>query len=532
MTALQAQLYSIHEGISRKRVEMGNRSPPDFAKVYLDHHFLLPPSRMHTDLFSILHEATQKRKQKIAIAAPRGHAKSTVTSLAYVLWSALYDHEPHILLLAATKEQAEQYLQNVKHELTTNERLLNDFPGVCQASSARRSANTWRSNKILLNNGVMIRALGAGQAVRGIKHRADRPSLILVDDLENQEQCESADQRRKTEDWFYKTLMKAGSESTNVIIVGTILHYDSLLAKLTYPKPERGKGVGWTNRIYQAVESFADRSELWDRWEEIYFGDATHEDETGPDAAKAYFDEHETDMLQSTRVLWPERETYLDLMEMKATEGRLSFQSEKQNEPLDPDTCIFTESSMKFWDDDYADVNELIQSIGSKAKFFGACDPSLGKRATKGDYTAIITLLCNEDTKELYVIDADIVRRKPDQTLDRIVALAMLYKYRYFAFEANQFQQVLANQLTQKLYQHNIRLKPDSVTHTSHKQTRIESLEPVINSGRLKFSRKHQLLLEQMRQFPLGVHDDGPDALEMAVEQAMRKRVISRVCPL
>ena len=46
-------------------------------------------------------------------------------------------------------------------------------------------------------------------------------------------------------------------------------------------------------------------------------------------------------------------------------------------------------------------------------------------------------------------------------------------------------------------------------------------LEPLIASGQLLFSRKHTTLLEQLRQFPLGAHDDGPDALEMAVTEAV-----------
>ena len=32
------------------------------------------------------------------------------------------------------------------------------------------------------------------------------------------------------------------------------------------------------------------------------------------------------------------------------------------------------------------------------------------------------------------------------------------------------------------------------------------------------------MLLDQLRQFPLGAHDDGPDALEMAVTLAITKQ--------
>ncbi|MCA9566005.1 MAG: hypothetical protein KC561_21055, partial [Myxococcales bacterium] len=57
--------------------------------------------------------------------------------------------------------------------------------------------------------------------------------------------------------------------------------------------------------------------------------------------------------------------------------------------------------------------------------------------------------------------------------------------------------------------------------HDGNKKARIQSLEPWVASGRLRFSRRHAVLLEQLRQFPLGAHDDGPDALEMAVSMAI-----------
>lgn len=518
--------------ITAHRRQIAEYSPAAFARVYLPHHFTQPASRLHQELFEMLRQATLKRGQRIAVAAPRGHAKSTVATLAYVLWSVFYGHERHVLIISATSEQAEQHLQNVKAELQGNTRLRADFPQICPTSEAKGRPKPWRRNLILLPNNVLIRALGAGQGVRGTKHGADRPSLILVDDLENQEQCESGDQRRKTRDWFNKTLLKAGSDRANVVVVGTVVHYDSLLANLTEPRLQRNKGVGWTREIYRAVETWSDRSDLWDRWEQIRFGEDNFEGGSGPEASTAYFESNRDAMLEGTGVLWPERENYLQLMTLRADEGRLGFQSEKQNEPLDPDECIFSESSLKFWDDDYADVAELLASLGLNAQLFGACDPSLGRRVSRGDFTAIVTLVQDSSTKQMYVIDADIARRKPDETINRIVALFQTYSYRAFAFESNQFQEVLADQLHQRLKAINSILTPTQVNHTSHKATRIESLEPLINSGQLRFSRRHQLLLEQMRQFPLGAHDDGPDALEMVVEIARKRRVIGGTRPI
>ncbi len=144
----------IDRALSRQRVETGALLPAVFARIYLGHHFKLPPSRMHKELFDMLAESTDRRARRLAVAAPRGHAKTTVVSLAYVLWCLLYKKEMFILLVSATKEQAIQLLKAVKDELQTNPRLLTDFPEVAYPPGARPAPKPWREHQIVLRNGV------------------------------------------------------------------------------------------------------------------------------------------------------------------------------------------------------------------------------------------------------------------------------------------------------------------------------------------------------------------------------------------
>ena len=65
-------------------------------------------------------------------------------------------------------------------------------------------------------------------------------------------------------------------------------------------------------------------------------------------------------MLEGTRVLWPELEDYHALMVMREREGKASFQSEKQNEPIDPEQCVFDENTFHYWDDEYAGPSSLV----------------------------------------------------------------------------------------------------------------------------------------------------------------------------
>ncbi len=505
--------------IAAARRELSRRSHEVFARAYLPHHVRLAPSRMHREMFALLHESVHVRPARLAIAAPRGHAKTTVVTLAHVLFSICHKTDPFIVLVSNTGDQAEDLLSTVKHELESNDRLFSDFPEVAEPLTKTPPPQRWRKREIITRNGVKVMALGAGQKIRGRKHREHRPTLIILDDIENEAEVASAEQRENKREWFEKSLLKAGvMNTTNVIVVGTILHYDSLLSRLVGEGSGTKDFPGWTARRYQAVLSFSERRELWEEWESLYAARADRDGHTGPKEAERYFTEHQAEMLEGTDVLWPERESYRDLMEIRVREGRASFDSEKQNEPVDPSTCYFRAEDLAFWDDRYKSQDDLLADLGKNAQIFGACDPSLGRAGRLADDTAILSILFHTETSTYYVLDADIQKRKPRAIIETILEYHRIRKFRRFAIEVNQFQDFLATELKAAASAAKLSFSVHSVNHTSDKLGRIQSLEPLITSGRLRFSHRHHVLIDQLRQFPKAAHDDGPDALEMAIE--------------
>ncbi|MBX3388631.1 MAG: phage terminase large subunit [Phycisphaeraceae bacterium] len=542
------------ELLSQQRRRVAEHSPAAFAAVYLRHHFKFAPSRMHRELFQLLDSLKTKRGQRAAVAAPRGHAKTTVVGLAYVLWAALHQVEPMTVIVSASSEQAIQMLRHIKDELLNNPLLQRDFPEVCGPLGTAKGPKPFRDNQIVLPNNTAVRALGAHQRMRGLRQRQHRPSLIITDDLEDHSLVQTAESRAKLRQWFDSTLLKLGNPETNVVVVGTILHHDSLLASLV-GLPGSQPINGWQRRLYQAVEEWSVHGELWETWEAIYSGreqfppeqPATHgttspagksvaqapqppvsqpsemsplptpDSRSGPAAAARYFEQNQSAMLEGTRVLWPELEDYHSLMTMRVREGRTSFQSEKQNQPVDPEQCIFREENIRYWDKEFPTAADLYERFKGKCRIAGACDPSVGSRSGRGDYSAVITLLRPTNSQLIYVLDASLEICTPDRTIARIIDRAKLYRYGYFHVEANGFQQLLVEQLKARARESGTSLPVTSVTNSTDKRARIMALEPLISQGHLMFSRRQLLLIEQLRQFPLGAHDDGPDALEMAV---------------
>jgi len=104
-----------------------------------------------------------------------------------------------------------------------------------------------------------------------------------------------------------------------------------------------------------------------------------------------------------------------------------------------------------------------------------------------------------------------------------------MYEFKEFVIEINNFQQLMVDDLNRRVVENGARLKIHEITSRTNKQSRIASLEPYINQGNLRFCRKHRLLLNQLTQFPLAKNDDGPDALEMAMQVAEKKEATVRV---
>ena len=338
------------------------RDPAEFGSYYLSHYFTRRSPPFHRQLSALWRRRVMKNRDPVsdcaamltekgtrsAIAAPRGHAKSTVMSLQNVLHAALFGYKRYILLVSDTEAQAVSFLDAIKNELETNERILADF--------GEQPGKTWKTGSILLSNGCRIDAVGSGQKLRGRRNYERRPDLILCDDIENDEGVRTAEQRQKTADWFWKAVCKSGDSYTDILVIGTILHHDSLLAGLL-------ENPGFQSRKYRAVLSDA-TSLLWTDWERLA------SDLSDPDREKtahAFYFKHRKEMLAGSKVLWPEKLSYYDLRLMRLTEGDAAFNSEMQNQPIDPAACLFSAQWFRYYNPAEVDFR------AADFRFYGYC---------------------------------------------------------------------------------------------------------------------------------------------------------------
>jgi len=472
-----------------------------FAETYFPHYLTAPPSEMHLHFYELFQKAVERSNRKsspstgvdparIAQAAPRGHAKSTIASLILPLWCIVGAKRKFIALVSDTTEQSAEFLEFIKAELDANERLREDFPEACG------EGRVWKAGLAITRNHVKLKCWGKRKAMRGARHGPVRPDLVVCDDLEGDENIDSPLQRAKDREWFFKALMKIGSRKTVTIVVGTILHYDSLLAQLL-------NRPGWHGRKWQAIRQWS-ASPLWEKWQALY----TSRKE---DQADRFFTKHRWAMLDRTQVLWPEVEDYYFLMKMRVSDGPAFFDSEKQNEPVNPDDCLFREEWLRFLDED-----RVLRNIAWKyyRGIYCAVDPSLGRQSKGGDPSAIIVAAVDTEGY-VDVLEADIRKRPPDQIMEDVFAYHKKYDFTLAGIEEIQFQELFKDLVIKESAKRGLYLPVEGIRPNTDKVLRISKMQPHIKNGIIRFRRNQTQLIDQLRYFPKADHDDGPDALEM-----------------
>ena len=121
-------------------------------------------------------------KKQVNIIAPRGHAKSSIVGGVYPLFHIMNDDGAKLIVLVSrTQDHAIKLLGTIKDTIEYSEtfRQIYGYWG-------QHSAKQWSKTEIELKDGSMIICKGTGQQLRGIKVGSQRPTLMIVDDPEDE----------------------------------------------------------------------------------------------------------------------------------------------------------------------------------------------------------------------------------------------------------------------------------------------------------------------------------------------------------
>lgn len=430
-----------------------------FAKYYLRHYITtsIPKGGLHDQWAQYI-----MADDNVILACPREHGKSTWFSLIYPLWAILFKKHTFIVIISDTHTQASSLLGGIVAELETNEFILEDFGKIAGfVPKAAEEKQKWTTSDIVTLTGVRVVALGSSAKFRGIRHKESRPSLIIIDDLENDEGVVNIEQREKLANLFRKSIMNLGTIGTRFAMVGTILHFDSLLINLINSPPP-----GWKTKLYRAIAD--------------------------------------------SKAIWPEHWSLENLEQRKGEIGTIAFESEFMNNPLDPTTQILKPTVFYT-----GDMNM------PEWRCFTYVDLAISEKET-ADYVAMVTAARHKQTGKIRMIDPVRMRGDITKQLEFMFNYYARHRHLVFGIESVAYQKAFAQILKLESNKRGIYIPVQEVEVDKDKVRRALEVSVHIENGTVEFSANHQDYLAELIQFPKASHDDWVDATVGAIRLAIR----------
>lgn len=414
---------------------------------------------------------------KVAIAAPRRHAKSTAITLAYVLACVLFRNRSYVVIISDTTSQATQFLADVKKQLIDNEKIKELF-------QIRDFAEKDTEDDVIVTcqdgHQFRITAKGSEQKMRGLKWNNKRPDLIIGDDLENDEIVLNAERRDKFKRWFYGAVLPSLSANGVIRIVGTILHEDSFLNNLM-PSEWDKRTVTEDLRVYR-------KSIRRGEWLSVKY--------------RAHTDDY-------TKILWPQhydKDYFVALRQDYMDRGIPDVYSQEiLNIPIDESVAYFKRG------DFIADKEE---DKKAHVNYYISADLAISQEET-ADYSVFLIAAVDEN-KILHI--RNVIRERLDgrEIVDTILSLQKIYEPQAFGIEEMQVSKAIGPFLREEMIRTGIYVNLLPLKHGGKdKIARARSIQARMRARSVKFDKTQEwypIFEDELTKFPRSRKDDQVDA--------------------
>lgn len=289
----------------------------------------------HLEIIEAIHRAIRYGGDQ-SIAASRGEGKTTLCE-RLVLKSLMSGVIPFAVICAATGTLAANILESIRDAIEENERLAEDYPEVCvpvaalentpnrahyQLASGARHDNgepyeahatrfQWCGQELVFPavpgapaSQAILATRGLDAAVRGLKRKGRRPSLVVIDDPDTEDTARSEEQSKKLEDRIDRALGGLGGQRRNVARVMLTTLQSRICASYRYTDPS--EKPTWKGKRFRFLVSPPSRVDLWDEYIQLRQQGMVDGDEFGRAAHQFYLD-HREEMDRGAEVANPHR---------------------------------------------------------------------------------------------------------------------------------------------------------------------------------------------------------------------------------
>lgn len=438
-----------------------------FNQSILSDMFSIPMPDMHREIYRALDDNSIRI---IVVLMPRGFAKTTILQ-GYLTRVVVNQQHETIAYVADTQPQAERHTETVREELDYNDKITTIY--------GKLSGRKWGSTHWRTKHGISVMPFGANQSMRGLKVGKSRPSLLILDDLENDENAATLEQRDKL--WrnifaVMKPMLTNTGKDVKLVYLGTAVHEDCVLLRLIdLLKSEQCKNDPSIKVIEFAARDEANTANYpkgEPMWEELWDNERLIEEE------KFYAE--------------------AGLIDIYYQEYMCQTVSTKDSE--------FPKEAVKYYH---------VDELPSDLRVYGSVDVKWSKNR-KSDYNSVVIFGTSMSAKSVFILEAIRKRCSAKEFLNLLEHLNNSYRPsrvflqnvvldEFFAFYAHERGTRLPFQKVSISRQKNAKIR------------RISSLEPLYITERLMFKKQHSDILAELWKHPRPKHDDLSDALATGI---------------
>ncbi|HAG27460.1 TPA: hypothetical protein DCG61_01605 [Patescibacteria group bacterium] len=418
----------------------------------------------------IIHNLEKSPTENLYIVAFRGSGKSTMVTTAYPIWSILGKQQKKFcIIFCQTKAQAKQHMMNIRNELEDNDLLKRDL-GPFQEES-----DEWGSHSLVFSkHGARITVASTDQSIRGLRHNEYRPDLIICDDVEDVQSTKTREGREKTYHWLRGEVLPAGDRTSRLIIVGNLLHEDSLLMRI--------------------------------------------KEEVNQSRTSGVFKQYPL-LDEQDNCLWPGKyPTVKEIEEEKLKiASEISWQREYLLRIIPSDDQVIYPEWIQYYDELPGDKHR-----GYRGTYAGV-DLAISSKDT-ADFTAVVFahVYSRCDKLRIYILPNPIMQKLnfPAQVdlMKNVKSTVMKGSQDTLFVESVAYQEALP----QMLEFHGV--EAEAIKPKGDKRTRLSLTSMSIKSGLIKFPRQGcEKLIEQLVGFGVEKHDDLADAFSLLINATLEK---------
>lgn len=465
-------LKKMFDGSKAERLFLAEQSFGLFCLYYFSHYFKYALADYHYQTFEDIEDLINCKIRELVLIIYREGGKTTLEKLAYI-WILAYKKRMYPNADAFEKENSERILFDIAFELVNNARFQADFGILFSKEKSVNEIKQNRINNFITQNGVRIEAHSTQESVRGRLHLAQRPDFLSLDDFETNKTKESQAYTKQVRDHITEAM--AGLAPNGVILY--CCNYLSEYANVQWliDRAKTDKGIRVRN-IPVILENGTPA------WESKY----ALTDEEAKKTGKVSIEDKQRQL------------------------GSLVFSYEMMNKPIDEMMAEFKK--------EYAQIITEMELKQKDTNCYITIDSAVSEKES-ADFTGIT--INRVSTENKWYIKTYRLKINSKELIDHIFYLYKEYSPTFIGLEETTFTMAVQPFMEDEMRKRN---KFFSVTPVKHKgvnkETRIRGLIPRWESKSIFLVGDNSELLDEMRTFPNGQHDDVIDSLSMQLHHA------------